>query len=94
MIPDGTYTAVVDRIEETLVTLIVEGEDDEVYNLIVGEEELPVDSRHQDAALEVVLDDEKLVDVTYDEAETQDRSDRAQNRFDRLSSRPPRDDEE
>lgn len=94
MIPDGSYTAVVDRIEETLATLILEGDNDEIYDLVVGEEELPAEARHQDAVLEVALEDEELVDATYDETETEDRKDRAQSRFDRLSSRAPRDDEE
>lgn len=94
MIPDGTYVAVVDRIEETVATLVLEGETDEMYNLVVGEEELPADARHQDAVLEVVVEDEELVDAAYDEAETQERTDRAQSRFDQLSSRPHRDDEE
>lgn len=93
MIPDGTYMAVVDRIEETLATLVLEG-DDEVFNLVLGEEELPADAQHPDAVLEVVLEDEELVDAVYDEAKTEERSDRAQSRFNRLSSRPPRDNEE
>ncbi|WP_415380532.1 DUF3006 domain-containing protein [Halosimplex sp. TS25] len=93
MIPDGTYTAVVDRIEDTLATLQLEDNDD-LYNLVVGEEELPEPARHADAILDVELEDDELVRVEYDEAETEARSDEAQRRFDRLSERPSRDDRE
>ncbi|MFC7138472.1 DUF3006 domain-containing protein [Halosimplex aquaticum] len=93
MIPDGTYTAVVDRIEDTLATLQLEGDDD-LYNLVIGEEELPEPARHADAILDVELEDEELVRADYDEAETEARRDKAQSRFDRLSERPPRDDED
>lgn len=91
---DGTYTAVVDRIEESIATLVVEGSDDELYELLLDEDELPPEARHADAVLEVVLDADELVDVTYDETETVERRDGAQRRFDRLSRRPPRDDDE
>lgn len=93
MIPDGTYTAVVDRIEDTLATLQLE-DDDHLYNLVVGEEELPEDARHQDAILSLSLEDEEIVDATYKPEETQERRDAAQSRFDRLSKRLPSDDEE
>ncbi|WP_436927666.1 DUF3006 domain-containing protein [Halosimplex amylolyticum] len=90
MIPDGTYTAVVDRIEDTLATLQLESDDD-LYNLVVGEEELPESARHADAILDVELQDEELVRADYDKAETEVRRDKAQSRFDQLSERPPHD---
>ncbi|WP_436909059.1 DUF3006 domain-containing protein [Halosimplex marinum] len=92
MIPDGTYTAVVDRIEDSLATLEVDG-DDELYALTVDEQDLPDPARHADAILQIELVDETLVGVDYDEQATEDRSAQAQDRFDRLSQRPPRDDE-
>lgn len=88
MIPDGTYTAVVDRIEDTLATLQLESDGNDVYNLVVGEEELPEPARHADAVLEVQLADQELVAATYDEQETKARKKQAQDRFDRLSERP------
>lgn len=92
MIPDGTYTAVVDRIEDSLATLQLEGEDD-LYDLVVGEEALPEPARHADAVLHVEVEDEEFVEATYDESETRARRERAQDRFDQLSERPSRDDE-
>lgn len=88
MIPDGEYTAVVDRIEETLATLEVSG-GDERYNLVVGEEELPADGRHADAVLRITVIDDELADAEYQSDETEQRQTDAQSRFDRLSKRPP-----
>jgi len=93
MIPDGEYTAVVDQFDETLATLeLSDGE--ERYNLVVGEEELPEEARHVDAICHVRLVDEELVSVEYDPEETSERTQEAQDRFDRLSSRPPSDEDE
>lgn len=88
MIPDGEYTAVVDRIEETLATLEVSS-GDERYNLVVREEELPADGRHADAVLQITVIDNELVDAAYQPEETEQRKADAQRRFDRLSKRPP-----
>lgn len=90
MIPDGTYTAVVDRFEDDLAVLEVSGEDDR-YELVVSESDLPADGRHQDAVLGVVVEDGGLVEATYNEAVTEQRKEEAQSRFDRLSKRPPDD---
>jgi len=92
MIPDGTYTAVVDRIEDSLATLEVDG-DEELYGLIVDEHDLPEPARRADAVLQIELVDETLVGVDYDEALSETRSEQAQNRFDALSQRPPREDD-
>lgn len=87
MIPDGSYTAVVDRIEDGLATLEVDGED-ELYELVVDAAELPEDGRHQDAILDVDVEADELVEATYDESATAGRKEDAQSRFDRLSERP------
>ncbi|RLM48095.1 MULTISPECIES: DUF3006 domain-containing protein [unclassified Haloarcula] len=92
MIPDGTYTAVVDRIEEGIATLELEAEDD-LYALDIEAAELPAEARTADAVLEVTVADAALADVTYEADETVDRASEAQRRFDRLSKRPPRDGE-
>lgn len=94
MIPDGKYTAVVDRIEDTLATLELSNDDGERYNLVVGEEELPSDARHTDAILRVTLADEELVEATYLPSETEIRKQDAQDRFNRLSRRAPQDEDE
>ncbi|ELZ20865.1 hypothetical protein C475_19738 [Halosimplex carlsbadense 2-9-1] len=92
MIPDGTYTAVVDRIEDSLATLEVDGED-ELYELTVDERDLPGPAGHADAILEIALVDGTLVGVDYDRQATEERNRQAQDRFDQLSQRPPRDDD-
>lgn len=93
MIPDGRYTAVVDRIEDGLATILLEEGGTDAYELVVDPEELPEGARHGDAVLTVDVEDEDLVDVTYDLEETEERREAAQSRFDRLSKRPPKDDE-
>ncbi|AUG48746.1 hypothetical protein BVU17_14875 [Haloarcula taiwanensis] len=92
MVPDGTYTAVVDRIEDGIATLELEAEDD-LYALDIEAAELPAEARTADAVLEVTVADAALADVTYEADETVDRASEAQRRFDRLSKRPPRDGE-
>lgn len=86
---DGTYTAVLDRFEEHLAVLLLEADGETVGELVVEQEALPEQARHVDAVLSVELADGELVDVTYEQAETTDRSESAQRRFDRLSERPP-----
>lgn len=90
MIPDGDYTAVVDRIEDTLATIELSGTEGR-YNLVVGEEELPEEARHADAICHVTVVDEEVTQIEYDQEETQSRKQAAQDRFDRLSQRPPDD---
>jgi hypothetical protein len=87
MIPDGTYTAVVDRLDEGLATLELT-RDDERYNFVVGTEELPEEGAHVDAVLELTLVDESLEQIVYDADETAERKSDAQDRFDQLSRRP------
>lgn len=88
MIPDGTYTAVLDRIEDGLAALEI-STDDERYELLVAPEELPPEGRHADAVLSVCIEDETVTAATYDPEETERRGEAAQDRFDRLSRRPP-----
>jgi hypothetical protein len=90
MIPDGTYTAVLDRFEDSDPVLELSG-DDGRYELFVEQQDLPQPARHTDAVLEVELIDGQLVRAEYKPAESEQRLDEAQNRFDRLSKRPPDD---
>jgi hypothetical protein len=92
MIPDGEYTAVVDRLEETLAVLEVSSED-KLYEVVVDEETLPADGRHSDAVLEITVRDGDVVAVVHDAEATDERQERAQDRFDNLSKRPPHSDE-
>jgi hypothetical protein len=94
MIPDGTYTAVVDRIEDGLAALVIEADGSDADELLVEPAELPADGRHANAVLSVEIRDGELVETSYDSADTEQRRDSAQRRFDRLSRRPPSDDDE
>ena len=93
MTTDGTYTAVVDRFEEELAVLLLEADGETVRELVVEQGILPEEGRHVDAVLDVKLVDGKLVDSTYKDAETVERSEDVQRRFDDLSQRPPSDED-
>lgn len=90
---DGEYDAVVDRIEGDQAVLEVDA-DGELRELVVDVEELPPVARTADATLDVTVQGGKLVDATYQRRATRRRKRNAQDRFDRLSRRPPRDDDE
>lgn len=92
MIPDGTYTAVVDRFEDELAVLEVSG-DDERYEHAVERAALPEDARNVDAVLELDIEDGELREARYEAEATESREEDAQSRFDRLSKRPPDPDE-
>lgn len=93
-IPDGTYPAVVDRIEDGLAAVLVEGDDDPLGELLVDPADLPEAARHADAVLRIEIRAGEMTDVTYRPDETEQRADRVQSRFDRLSRRPSEDGEE
>jgi hypothetical protein len=88
MIPDGTYSAVVDEIDASLARLELQAADDELYELVVAVAELPDAGRETGAVLTVEVVDENLVEAEYEPGETTRRRERAQDRFDRLSKRP------
>lgn len=88
---DGTYLAVLDRFEEDVAVLLIEDDDRVVAEELVNRRRLPADGRHQDAVFKVRFDDGEVVSLTYDPETTEQRSRRAQDRFDRLSKRLPRD---
>lgn len=91
MIPDGSYTAVVDEFEGSLARLELEAEDEELYELVVERDELPTDGRQTGAVIEVEVVDETLVTAEYKPDESRRRRQQAQSRFDNLSKRPPDD---
>ncbi|MUV87494.1 DUF3006 family protein [Natronomonas sp. CBA1123] len=94
MIPDGRYVAVVDRIEDGLAAVIPESDDEALEELLVDPEALPQPARHADAVLDIVVADGELSEATYDAEETERRKETTQSRFDRLSKRPPKDEED
>jgi hypothetical protein len=94
MIPDGRYTAVVDRIEDGLAAVLLEEDGTDDDELLVEPDELPDDGQHADAVLTVEVQGGELVEASYESGETEHRRESAQSRFDRLSERPPSADEE
>ena len=93
MIPDGHYTAVIDRFEGDQAVLMVEDGDELVDELVVREGRLPDDARQQDAVLDVTMQNGNLVSAHHDPDETDRRKSAAQDRFDRLARRPDDDSE-
>ena len=94
MIPDGHYTAVVDRIDDSMATLIIEEDGEDADDLVVDIEALPADGRHSDAVVTVEIADEELVTVEYNSEETAACEETAQDRFDQLAERLPSDGDE
>ncbi|MUV59312.1 DUF3006 domain-containing protein [Halobacterium sp. CBA1126] len=94
MTADGTYTAVVDRFEGDLAVLLLEADGESVAERVLDRERLPEAARHVDAVLTVELVDGDVEAMDYEPTATEERAEDAQSRFDRLSRRPPRDDEE
>ncbi|OSO90588.1 hypothetical protein B9H04_16875 [Halorubrum ezzemoulense DSM 17463] len=90
---DGEYTAVVDSIEDGLATVFFERDGEEVGNAVLEADRLPEDGKHADAILTVTVVDGDLETVQYEPEQTTERADAAQNRFDRLSKRPPSEDD-
>lgn len=87
------YTGVIDRFEDDLAVILLEEEGDVVDELVLDRGDLPVDATHVDAILEVTFEDGEVTDIVYDAAETENRKDQAQSRFDRLAERPPSEDD-
>jgi len=94
MLPDGTYTAVVDRIEDGVATLLLEEDGVDAYQLDTDPEDLPAAARQPDAVLTVELSNGALIGTTYESETTASRKESAQSRFDRLAERPPQADDE
>lgn len=90
MIPNGSYRAVLDRFEDELAVLEISDEQSR-HELAVDQHELPQPARHVDAILEVELLEGALADAEYKPEESAQRAEEAQDRFNRLSSRPPDD---
>lgn len=88
----GTCTAVLDRFEDDLAVLILEDGGEAVGQHVSDIGNLPDNACKQDAVLEITLDEGDLVSAKYDAEETERRSATAQDRFDRLSQRPPTED--
>jgi hypothetical protein len=90
-LPDGEYTAVVDSVEDGLATVFFERDGEAVGNAVLDASRLPSDGRHADAVLLVALSDGRIESASYEPDRTGARAEAAQDRFDRLSKRPPSD---
>ena len=86
-IADGTYTVVVDAIEDGQGRLFIEQDGEEVGDAVVPVSQLPEDSRHADAILRATIADGALAALRYRPDETIEQSSAAQRRFDTLSDR-------
>ena len=93
-LPDGSYTAVVDAIEDGLATVFFEQDGVEKGNAVLDAEVLPDSGQHADAILSVTIEDETIQSASYEPEQTADRQATAQDRFDSLSERPPSKDEQ
>jgi hypothetical protein len=94
MLDPGTYTATIDRFEETpgseLAVFVVEAAGEPVSQLDLPVEAIPREGRRVDAVFEVVIAADRF-ELVYRADETESRTDAARTRFDRLAQRPPSD---
>jgi hypothetical protein len=94
MLESGTYTATIDRFEETpsskLAVLVVEAAGEPVSQLDLPVEVVPSEGRSVDAVFDVVVADDRF-ELAYRAGETERRSASTRTRFDRLAQRPPPD---
>lgn len=90
---DGQYTVVVDAIDDRIATVFFEQDGEDVGSATIDADTLPAEARHADAILTVTITDTEITRLNYEPDRTEDRNQAAQDRFDRLSSRPARDDD-
>ncbi len=84
---NGTFTAVVDRIVDgEIAVLLIEDGDEVVDQFNIDSEELP-DEVGEGGVLTVKIDNGEIISMEYLENETESRQQAAQDRFDRLSER-------
>lgn len=85
---DGTYQAVLDRVEDDLAVFLVEDEGTQLEYSLAELSEYDVEISEGDI-VEVAIQDGELIAITPDVQETQSRRDRMRDKFDRLAERPP-----
>lgn len=82
------YTGVVDRFEGDQAVVLLESEGEVVDEMVVNADELPEAGRHDDAVLQISIEDGEIESIAYSEEETDSRKESAQSRFQDLSQRP------
>ncbi|WP_066418721.1 DUF3006 domain-containing protein [Halorubrum aethiopicum] len=88
------FIGVVDRFEDDLAVVLLEQDGEVVDELVIDRDALPDAANHVDAVLQITRgDDGSVREMSYDAETTTERKERAQSRFDRLSKRPPKDDD-
>jgi hypothetical protein len=97
MLDSGTYTATLDRFEETpggdLAVLVVDRDADALAQVDLPVEVIPDAGRRVDAVFDLVVAPDRF-ELAYRADESERRAEAAQTRFDRLAQRPPSDTEE
>lgn len=88
------YRGVLDRFEDDLAVVLLERDGETVGDIAVPREQLPEDGRHRDAIFTIKVEGETVQTISYRPEKTRKQAEQAQSRFDRLSQRPPRSDEE
>jgi len=86
MILNGQYTATVDRITEGIATVLIESDGHTVAQYEVDAADLP-NGAGEGSVLTVRFVDSSLTGMDYNPDETDQRQKKAQERFDRLSTR-------
>ena len=88
------FIGVVDRFEDDLAVVLLEQDGEVVDELVIDRYDLPERADRVDAVLQITrADDGSVREMSYDARLTEERKERAQSRFDRLSKRPPKDDD-
>ncbi|MFA9417940.1 DUF3006 domain-containing protein [Natrinema sp. HArc-T2] len=85
---DGTYTGVVDRIEDGEIAVILLEEDEQVIEQVdIPADRLPEPARTDGGVLSVTLEDSEVVSMEYRPDATRERRESVQEKLDRLSER-------
>lgn len=87
---NSTFTATIDRIAEGIAVLLLEDDGEVIEERHIHDlEQIPEAGRHDGAVLTVSITGDEIVAIDYEEEVEAQRRERMQNRFDRLSERPP-----
>lgn len=91
MLEDGTYRAVLDRVEaggdEELAVFIIERDGEAVDDAVVPLEVLPEEERDPDTVFNLVLEEGEVISMEPQRVETEQRTESIEDRFSRLSRR-------
>jgi hypothetical protein len=100
-LPDDTYKATIDRVEEGIAVILIEdntgsddGDEDGHSRNVIDEvhcpaAELPESARELLGVVTVTLADGEVVEIEHHPKKTQQRRADLQDRFDQLAERPP-----